>query len=90
MRMIGAIVLRVSWCFLISFIVWQAQELPSLPGFGFDLCDPRHYRFRNRQFRWACWQLTRLSQLREGIADFSVKRTGKSESIQGVKNSKRL
>jgi hypothetical protein len=34
--------------------------------------------------------LTRLSQLREGIADFSVKRTGKSESIQGVKNSKRL
>jgi hypothetical protein len=34
--------------------------------------------------------LARLSQLREGIADFSVKRTGKSESIQGVKNSKRL
>jgi drug/metabolite transporter (DMT)-like permease len=37
------------------------------------------------------WRLlARLSQLREGIADFSVKRTGKSESIQGVKNSKRL
>jgi hypothetical protein len=34
--------------------------------------------------------LARLSQLREGIADFSVKMTGKSESIQGVKNSKRL
>src|SRR5207249_2767525 len=37
-----------------------------------------------------CQILARLSQLREGIADFSVKRTGKSESIQGVKNSKRL
>jgi hypothetical protein len=35
-------------------------------------------------------RLARLSQLREGIADFSVKMTGKSESIQGVKNSKRL
>jgi hypothetical protein len=34
--------------------------------------------------------LARLSQVREGIADFSVKRIGKHESIQGLKSLKWL